>query len=150
MRDLAEVLPAQPEQRGSVELGVAADVVVRVRVQRPSVAVLPLLLRMVFRVDVDRARAPVVLLAAHVVAALHDQDFLPGRREVVGQGAAAGAAADDDHVVMRHAGLSMKRHRKMQRMFDGWCSFAQRTCPAPWRRTYSSAASSMPSGGAVK
>jgi hypothetical protein len=43
--DLAEVLPAKPEQRRSVEFRVAADVVVRVGVERLAVAVAPLLLR---------------------------------------------------------------------------------------------------------
>ena len=37
MRQLAEVTLAQPEERRAVELGVAADVVVRVRVQRLAV-----------------------------------------------------------------------------------------------------------------
>ena len=41
MAKLAEVALAQAEQRGAVELGVAADVVVRVRVERLAVLVVP-------------------------------------------------------------------------------------------------------------
>ena len=102
--NLAEVLLAQPEQRGAVELGVAADVVVGVRMERLAVLVLPHFLGVVLRLDVDRPRAPVVLLAADVVAALEQQDPLAGRGEVIGERAAARAGADDDHVVVRHAG----------------------------------------------
>ena len=47
--ELAEVLSPQAEQRRAVELGVAADVVVRVRVQRLAVPVAPQLLGVVLR-----------------------------------------------------------------------------------------------------
>src|ERR1043166_3150291 len=102
MANLAEVLVAQAEQCGSVEFRIAADVVVRMRMQRLALAIAPHFLRVIPRLDVDRARTPVVLLAAHVVAALEQQDALPRRRQMVGQRSAAGAGADDDHVVMRH------------------------------------------------
>ena len=106
VNDFPEVLLAQPEQCRAVELGVAADVVVGVGMERLPVLVLPHLLRVVFPLDVDRARAPVVLLAAHVVAALDQQDPLARRGEVIRQRAAARAGADDDHVVVRHADVS--------------------------------------------
>src|SRR5438445_6735457 len=150
MRDRAKVLLAQPEQRGAVEFRVAADVVLRVRMERAAILVLPHVLRVILRLHVDRARTPVVLLAGHVIPALDEQDLLARRRKLVHERTAARAGADDDHVVMRHAGLSMKPHLKMQRALDGWWSLAQRTRRRPQRRTYSSAASSMPSGGAVK
>ena len=61
--ELAEVLLAQPEQRRAVELGVAADVVVGVRVELLAVPIAPDLLGLVLALDVDGLRVPVVLLA---------------------------------------------------------------------------------------
>ena len=46
------------------------------------------------------ARLPVLRLARQPVAALEQQDALAGRRQVAGERAAAGAGADDDHVVV--------------------------------------------------
>ncbi len=99
MAQLAEVLAPQPEQRRAVELGVAADVVVGVRMERGAAAVEPLLPGLVAAEDVHGARAPVVLLAPHVVAALDDENAFARGREAVGERAAARAAADHDHVV---------------------------------------------------
>ena len=153
--NLAEVLFAKPEQRRAVELGVAADVVVRVRVERLAVLVLPHLLGVVFRLDVDRPRAPVVLFAADVVAAFEQQDPFAGWGEVIGQRAAARAGADDDHVVVRHAGALMPSMRselvskpqlKMQRTLprDG-ASLAQlaRACRSAHRAERNSSRARM-------
>ena len=74
MADLAEVLFAQPEERGAVELGVSADVVVGVRMERLAVLVVPHVFGVIFRLDVDGARAPVVLLAPDVVAPLEQEN----------------------------------------------------------------------------
>ena len=90
---LAEVRLAQAEQRGAVELGVAAHRVVRVRMQIAACRVLPDLFRLVSAVDVHCPRVPVLLLAADVIAPLEQQDALPG--------------PDHDHVVcVRHAASS--------------------------------------------
>src|SRR5262249_21597198 len=99
---LTEVLAAKPEQRGAVELGVAADPVVRVRMEGLAVAVAPDLLRLILPREVDRPRAPVVRLAWHVVAALEEQDLLAGRGQRPRQRAAARARADDRDVVALH------------------------------------------------
>src|ERR687888_1629451 len=124
---LAEILLTQTEQRSAIEFGISTDVVVRVRMKRPAVLVLPGLLRVVLRLDVDGPRAPVVLLTWHVVAALEQQDPLARRREVIGEGAAAGTGADDDYVVMRHTVTlsSLYPHLKMHGPCIGWWSFAQ-------------------------
>src|SRR5262245_58930558 len=102
VRDLPEILLPQPEERGAVELRVAADVVVRVGMERLAVLVLPDLLRVVLGLDVHGARAPVVLLAPDVVAPFEQEDAFSGWRDVIGERSAAGARADDDHVVMSH------------------------------------------------
>src|SRR5262249_39045236 len=94
----AEVLSTQPEQRGAVELGVAPDPVVGVGMERLALRRPPYLLGAVLALEVDRPRAPVVLLAGDVVAPLEEQDALAGRRQAVGRCAPAGAGADDDHV----------------------------------------------------
>src|SRR5262249_39301709 len=68
---------AESEERGAVELGVTADPVVRVGMERLAVAVAPRLLRLILSLEVDGPRAPVVRLARHVLAALGEQDLLP-------------------------------------------------------------------------
>src|SRR6185369_10896258 len=100
MAKLTEVFLAQSKQRSAVKLGVAADIVVRVRVKFFSVHVSPLFLSLVLAQEIDGFRIPVVLLARHIVAAFEDQDALACWRKFVGQGSAAGAGSDDDHVVM--------------------------------------------------
>src|SRR5262249_37176114 len=87
----------------AVKLRVSADIVVGVRVQLVAVPVAPDLARVVLRVDVHGARAPVVLLARHEVAALEEEDALAGVRQRERERAAAGPGADDDDVVGVHA-----------------------------------------------
>jgi hypothetical protein len=98
--ELAEVLFAEPEERRTVELGVAADEVIGVGVQRLSVPVAPLLLGVVAALDVDRPGAPVLLFPGDVIAALEQQHPLSRRRQPMGQSSAARAGADDDDVVV--------------------------------------------------
>src|SRR6266511_32104 len=85
MADLAEVLFAKPEERGAVKLGVATDVVVRVRMERSAILVLPHFFGVIFRFDVDRPRTPIVLFAPNVVAPLEQQDPFAGGGEVIGE-----------------------------------------------------------------
>ena len=73
MANLTEILFAQPEQRRAVEFCVTADVVVCVRMKRFPV---PGFFRVIFCLEIDSLRAPVVLLARHIVAAFEQQDFL--------------------------------------------------------------------------
>lgn len=75
---LAEVLGAQSEERGAVELGVAADVVVDLRRELVAVLVVPELGSTVLALDEHRGGVPVVPLARQVAPALQDQDPLPG------------------------------------------------------------------------
>jgi hypothetical protein len=96
----AEILLAEPEQSRAVEFRVAADVVVRVRVQGLACAVVPGLFGVVLALDVDGARLPVVALARDVPPALQQQNPLARGREAVRESAAARAGADDDHVVV--------------------------------------------------
>ena len=72
--DLAKVLFAQPEERGAIELGVAAHVIIGVGMERLAVLVLPHFFRVVLGFDVHRPGAPVVLLPTDVVAAFEQQD----------------------------------------------------------------------------
>jgi hypothetical protein len=97
---LTEVLGSQPEQRRAVELRVAADVVVHLGRELVAVLVVPELRSAVLALHEHGAGLPVVPLAGQVVAAFEQQNPLPVRREPVGQRAAAGPAADDDHVIV--------------------------------------------------
>src|SRR5262245_36803397 len=100
MTKLAEVLFAQTKQRRAIKLGIAADVIVRMWMQLLTVRIAPSLFGVVLAFEVDGARAPIVLLAGHVIAAFEQQNLLAGWCEFVCQSAAARARPDDDYVVM--------------------------------------------------
>src|SRR5216110_159081 len=100
MLDLAEVLFAEAEQCRSVELRVPADVVVRVRMKIAPLRIAPSFFRGVPPL-VYRSRAPVLLLALPIIAALDQQDLLAGGRKFRSERAAACSCADDDDVVVR-------------------------------------------------
>src|SRR5215813_13002899 len=111
----------------------------------------------------DGSRVPVVPLSGQEIAALEQQDALAGRCEPIGERTAAGAGANDDHVITlaRHRQLrtqsnacapallrprlstrcgtstacSLKpQFRKMQRRRVMWLSFAQITPVRPVNR----------------
>src|SRR6266849_5122818 len=65
-----------------------------------AVLVEPDLPGVVLGVDIHGLRAPVVLLARDVVAALQDEDPLSGGRQMMCQRSSAGSGADDDHIVV--------------------------------------------------
>ena len=103
MAQLAEVLLAQTVQGRTVHLRGAADEVVNLRLEWLAVGVVPDIRRDVAVVDEDGLRVPVQRFTFQPVAALENQDALPGRREMARQRAASRAAADDDDVVvLRH------------------------------------------------
>src|SRR5690349_24731544 len=100
MTNLAEIFFAKAEERRAVKFRVTPDEIVRVRVQLFAVNVAPGFLGVVFAFEVDCARAPIVLLAGHVITSFEQKDLLTGGREFVGQRAAARARADNNYVVM--------------------------------------------------
>src|SRR5690242_7808909 len=112
MAQLAEVLRAQPVQRGAVELGGAADEVVDLRLEGLLLVVEPGVLGDVAAVHEDVGRPPVLRLPGQPVTALEQEDPPPGRRQVAHQRPAAGAAADHDHVVVAHT-YSCNRSARM-------------------------------------
>jgi hypothetical protein len=98
---LLEVALAQPEQDRAVELGVAADEVLLVRLERhPVMVVDPVLVGQVATLPEDLLARPVLRLARQVPAALQHENALAGRREPVGERATPRAGSDDDHVVV--------------------------------------------------
>src|SRR5829696_9861570 len=100
MTNLAKVFLAQAKQGCAIEFGIATDKIVRVRVQLFAVNITPSLFGVVPGVEVDGARAPVVLLARHVIAPLEEQDLLTGGREFIGERASTRTRADNDYVVV--------------------------------------------------
>src|SRR5262245_1362588 len=99
MAELAEVFFAKAKEGGAVEFGVAADVIVCVRVKLFAVAVAPRLTGLIAAFQIDDARIPVVFLAGHIAAALKNQDALAGSGKLVGERAAAGSRTNDDYIV---------------------------------------------------
>ena len=102
MAQLAEILRPQPVQSGSVELGRAAHAVVDLGLELLAVRVAPGIGRDVAVIHEDRLGRDVLRLARKPSSAFQEQDPLARGGEVTGQCAAARAAPDDDHVVVRH------------------------------------------------
>src|SRR5215831_2055464 len=98
MLDLAKVLSAEAKECGAVELGVAAHPVVSVWMEIASVGVPPHFSGAVLPLQVDRLRAPVVLLPRHIVATLYQQDAFTGWRQTIRERAASRSRSDNDHV----------------------------------------------------
>src|SRR4051794_17546512 len=108
MTELTEVLRTEPEQRRTIELGVAPDVVVHLRGESSPMLVVPELGRPVLALDEHRGRVPVVPLARQVAAALEQQDLLAAGRKPMRECPPASTSADDDDVpvpVFNHRGL---------------------------------------------
>src|SRR6516225_8917492 len=99
MRQFAEIAFAPAQQDGAVHLGVAADPIVDAWLERLAVLVMPGLARLVAVLGEHGLRTPVFPLTRQVIAAFEDQDALARRGEAISKRAAAGAAADDDHIV---------------------------------------------------
>src|SRR6266700_2597908 len=100
MFDLAEVFSAQAKERRTIEFGISADVVVRVRAQGLSIPVSPFFFRLILAFNIDRARIPVRLLARNIVASLQNENAFPRGRKAVNEGSTACAGSDDDYVVV--------------------------------------------------
>src|ERR1044071_1880643 len=98
-----------------------------------------------------RARAPVVFLARDETAALPHQNPLAAGSQLMQQRAAAGPRANNNDVIMIvHDAKPPFAPQKMQRLGLSWCSLQHLTANLPFHHRYSSAAQSMPSGGATK
>ena len=89
MADFTKIFFAQTEQRRAVEFGIAADVIVGVRMKFVAVFVMPHLFGLIFTFEVDGTGIPVVFLARHIPAPFQEQDALAGGREFMRQSAAA-------------------------------------------------------------
>src|SRR5258705_4407170 len=68
MTKLAKVFFAQTKQRRAIKFRIAAHEIIRMRVQLFAVNVAPGFFSVVLSVEVNRAGAPVVFLARHIVA----------------------------------------------------------------------------------
>src|SRR5918994_6775932 len=97
---LAKIFLPQAEQRRAVEFSIAADIVVGVGMKFFAVFVVPDLFRLVLSLEVYRPRVPVVLFSGHIAAAFHKQNLFARCGKLIGERAAAGAAADDNDVIM--------------------------------------------------
>src|SRR5512146_2290333 len=103
MLHLAEVLMSHAQQCCPIHLAVSADVVMNPGMEGVPVLVVPGFLGLVLVLEEDGSGAPVVLLTREVAAPLQQQDLLPGRCELVGEGAPSRTGTDDDDVGM-HGG----------------------------------------------
>ena len=101
MLGLVEVLASQARQAGSVDFGVAADVVVHPGLERPAGrCVVPLLGVLVATPLEDLDRRRVGFLARKEVAPFHDQHTCAAVPDRVGEGGPAHAGTDDRDVAV--------------------------------------------------
>ena len=89
--DFAKVLLAQTEQRCAIEFGIAADVVIRMRMQLCAIGVAPKFLGVVATFHVYCARIPILLLAPHERAAFDQENAFATRSQLVRQRSATRA-----------------------------------------------------------
>src|SRR5215510_10998431 len=100
MLNLAKILFAQSKQRRPVKLGIPADVIIRMWMKLFPIFVAPNLLRVIFRILIDRLGAPVLLFSRHIRASFDQQYSLAALRKAISQRPASCAGADDNHVEM--------------------------------------------------
>ena len=100
-----EVFYASAQNGGPVELGVAPHMVAGYGGKWLARAVAPLFVGVVAVFGKDGAGIPVAPFAGEVVAAFEDEEGQSRGSEGAGQGAATGAAADDDYI-----GIEASRH----------------------------------------
>src|SRR6516162_9431331 len=110
----SEIFVAEAKQCGSIKLRVAANVIVRVRMERLALGIVPMLLGLILTFEVHQLRIPIGFLARNEVAALENEDLLPRRSQAMCQRSPAGTASNNDDVIMicaSHA-LLLSFHRK--------------------------------------
>ena len=124
MADGPEVFAAEAEEGGTVELGVTANKVVGVGVERFAVLVEPRFLRVVSGLDVDGTGGPILGLAGDEVAAFKDEDAFAGGGKLVGKRGATCTRANDNHVVLvaGHVGLHCLIRIEVRPVFLGCCT----------------------------
>ncbi len=93
--EFAKIFFPQTEQRGTVELRIAAHVVICVGVKFFAVLIKPGLFGVVMSVHVDDLGIPVRFLTRNIVATFENQDPLTGRGQVVGERSATRAGSND-------------------------------------------------------
>ncbi len=95
----AEVLGTEAEEGGTVDLGLAADVVGLLGVEGVVVLVEPDVFGVVAVVEEDGGGVPVEFFLGEKGAALEDENALASLREMEGESSATGSGSDDDGVV---------------------------------------------------
>src|SRR5437867_12368211 len=117
MPNLAKILLPQAEKSSSVELCVAAHIVVSVRMQVTALNIAPDFLCVVSGIDIDGLRIPIVFLASDIIAAFQNQNPLSRLSQVVGERASTRSRPDDDHVVLI---VAAHNHLLCTRLSDYW------------------------------
>jgi hypothetical protein len=72
MSNLSKVFFTKTKERGAVEFGIAAYVIVGVGMKRLAVFITPDLLGLVLAIDIDSTRVPVVFLPGDIIAAFKE------------------------------------------------------------------------------
>src|SRR5438874_1264316 len=108
MFEFAKIFLAHAKQRGAVELRCATHEVMRPWLKGFTAVIIPGVLRDIAVVEEDRVDIPVLFLARQKGAALQEQNAFAGGCQTVRQRAAAGASANDDHVIVFHGSFLLR------------------------------------------
>jgi hypothetical protein len=74
MSQLSKIFLPQPEQSRSIKLGISTHIVIRVRVKWLTGIILPSLFCLIFPLDIDSRRVPVVFLAPDIISSFEEQN----------------------------------------------------------------------------
>lgn len=104
--DFVEVAFSEPQQNGAVYLTVAAHEIMKARMKAFAVRAVPGLRRLIASIHEYGLAVPILAFARQVAAALQQKDALSRLCQPPPYGAAAGAGANNDDIVMVRDGWS--------------------------------------------
>jgi hypothetical protein len=103
MPDLFEIALTQAKQHSSINFAVAADVIVKPRMESLPLGIVPGFRGLVVGVNENGLAIPIFAFAREIVAAFQQQDFLACLRQPPSHGSTTGAGTNDNDVIMLRA-----------------------------------------------
>src|ERR1044072_6842456 len=100
MTHFAKILLAHSKERRAIKFGIAANIIIGVRMEFFAVPIAPLFFGIVFRFRHYSFGAPIVFFARQKSAAFEEQNAFAGWRQRISEGASAGPRPDNNYVIM--------------------------------------------------
>lgn len=99
MLDFFEIFFSEPKERGAIEFGVAADVVMGSRFEGVSLFIDPFLAAVVFAFEEDFSGISIRFFTGQKAASFDDEDFSSRAGQLVGESASSSAAPQNHRIV---------------------------------------------------